>query len=62
VYLRARKHLEPAMRAALAAEALPESVASCRIVPAELGEDIGNYGAIAAARYHLESRQVRTSA
>lgn len=39
--------LAPAMRAALAREALPHSLAACRILPAELGETIGSHGAIA---------------
>lgn len=41
--------LAPAMRAALAREALPHSLAACRILPAELGETIGSHGAIAIA-------------
>jgi len=44
-----RDLLEPAMREALAREALPHSLAACRIVPAELGESIGSHGAIAVA-------------
>lgn len=44
-----RQLLEPTMNEALAEEALVSSLAACRIVPAELGERIGSYGAIAAA-------------
>lgn len=44
-----RDLLEPAMREALAREALPHSLAACRIVPAELGDSIGSHGAIAVA-------------
>lgn len=40
---------EPALRAALVREALPLSVARCEILPAALGETIGNHGAVAAA-------------
>ena len=49
LYVRARRHLEPALRRELAAEALPELLATCRIVPAELGENIGDLQALAAA-------------
>ncbi|MDI1336610.1 MAG: ROK family protein [Lacunisphaera sp.] len=44
-----RQLLEPAMRQSLAREALPHSLAACRILPAELGETIGSHGAIAIA-------------
>jgi glucokinase len=37
------------MHESLAREALPHSLAACRIVPAELGETIGSHGAIAIA-------------
>jgi glucokinase len=40
--------LEPARRA-LAEEALPQSVAVCRIVPAALGESIGDVAALCIA-------------
>jgi glucokinase len=53
IYVRSRALLEPAMRAALAREALPSSLAACEIRPAELGETLGNAAAIAIAAYHL---------
>jgi len=49
VLVRARRHLEPALLRELAAEALPELVAACRVVPAELGESISDLQALAAA-------------
>ena len=49
LYVRARRHLEPALRRELEAEALPELLAACRVVPAELGENIGDLQALAAA-------------
>ncbi len=52
VYVRSRPWLEPGMRRALAREALPGSLAGCRIVPAALGEEVGNYGAICVAQYN----------
>lgn len=52
VYGRARRWLEPHMRPVLAAEALPGSLAACRVVPTALGEDIGSFAAVAIAVYH----------
>jgi glucokinase len=51
IYVRSRRFIEPAMRRALEAEALPQSLRACRIVPAALGEEIGNYASVAVARY-----------
>lgn len=51
LYVRCRKFLEPAMRRVLAAETLPDSLRKCRIVPAKLGETVGDYGAVCAALY-----------
>jgi len=48
-YPHCHKLLDPAMRASLEREALPHSLAACRILPAELGETIGSHGAIAIA-------------
>lgn len=52
VYLRARRWLEPHMLPVLRTEALPGSLAVCRVVPSALGENIGSYAAIAIAVYH----------
>jgi len=47
IFTRAHRFLyEPAMRA-LQEEALPESLANFRLLPAELGDQIGDYAAIA---------------
>ncbi len=51
IYSRAGKFLEPAMRKALAEEARSRSLQACKIVPAKLGEDIGNYAAVSIALY-----------
>lgn len=51
IYGRCEKFLEPTMRQALQEESLPRPLRDCRIVPAALGEDIGNYAAVAVARY-----------
>ena len=55
VYVRGRKWIEPAMRASLAREALPGGLDACRILPAALGENIGNFAALAVARYFSAS-------
>lgn len=52
VYRRAQRWLEPHMRPVLEAEALPGSLAVCKVVPTTLGEDIGTWAAIAIAVYH----------
>jgi glucokinase len=51
IYGRCEKLLEPTMRQALQEESLPRPLRDCRIVPAALGEEIGNYAAVAVARY-----------
>ncbi|MCK9223317.1 MAG: ROK family protein [Limnochordia bacterium] len=51
IYGRCQQFLEPTMRQVLSEEALPMSLAACRILPAALGEEIGNYAAISAALY-----------
>jgi glucokinase len=50
--------LLPALRRALAGEALPAPASACRILSAELGETIGSHGAIAAALhgFHKENK------
>lgn len=49
LFVRARRHLEPALLRELQAEALPELATACRVVPAELGGMIGDLQALAAA-------------
>jgi glucokinase len=53
LWLRCRDLLGPEMRRVLKAEALPDSFRACRILPAQLGENLGNYGAICVALYGL---------
>ncbi|HEX5084699.1 MAG TPA: ROK family protein [Blastocatellia bacterium] len=48
--------LAPARRA-LAEEALPQAVAACKVVPAELGNQIGDVAALMAALNGLEIRE-----
>ncbi len=49
IYARAQHLLEPAMRRALAAAALPQSLQVCRVLPAALGDAIGDVAALAVA-------------
>ncbi len=49
IYLRAQALIEPEMRAVLEKEALPAAYSACRIVPAGLGESIGDIAALSLA-------------
>lgn len=59
VYARCRSFLEPAMRRELERESLHRALACCRISPAELGEEIGNYAAVAVAQYRAGTTTTR---
>jgi len=52
IYQRCERFIAPGMHAVIAREALPDSARDCRVVPAELGDEIGGYAAVAIARYH----------
>lgn len=49
IFARSGKLMREEMEKALREEALPASLAACSIVPASLGERIGDYGAVMAA-------------
>lgn len=51
IYLRQRHRLEASMQTVLKQEALSYALGVCEIVPAGLGESIGDYAALAVARY-----------
>lgn len=51
IYARTHEFMEPSMWEEIRREALASSAAACRIVPARLGEKIGDYGAVMAAVY-----------
>lgn len=53
-YSRCRDLLESAIREVIQSEALPQSLQVCKIVPSGLGEDIGDYAAIAIAIHYSE--------
>ena len=52
IYQRCEKFIAPAMKAVINREALPDSARDCEVRPAELGDEIGSYAAVAIARYH----------
>lgn len=49
IYSRCKDLMEPAMREALGSEALDNAYRVCRIVPALLGENVGDYAALSVA-------------
>ncbi len=49
IYARCRAFIEPSMNEMLRTEALPQPLAAVRILPAGLGEDLGNAAALAVA-------------
>lgn len=49
VFMRSRELLEPAMYETIEKEALPDCYRVCKIVPAELKENIGDYAALCVA-------------
>lgn len=49
IYERCEKFLRPSLEQALNKEALPQSVTTCKIVPAALKEQIGDYAAVSVA-------------
>lgn len=51
IYARTHEFMESSMWEEIRREALASSAAVCRIVPAQLGERIGDYGAVMAAVY-----------
>ena len=59
IYSRCRRFLEAPMMEALRAEALPQSLAVCRVVPAALGDGLGNFAAVSVARYRRGDFAVR---
>lgn len=54
IYLRQRDLLEEKMQTMLNQEAISRAISACEIVCPELGESIGDYAALAIARYQLD--------
>ncbi len=57
IYGRQRRLLEPVVMAALGREALGASLAACSVVPAGLGERVGDYAALAVALQALSKEK-----
>ncbi|RXZ84078.1 ROK family protein [Paenibacillaceae bacterium] len=55
IYARQQALLEPAMRQVLEREALPGSLAVCEIVPAALGESVGDLASLSVAMNQLKA-------
>ena len=49
IFIRCRPFLQPAMEAEIAREALPGAARACTIVPAKLGDSIGDYACLSVA-------------
>ncbi len=49
IFARCRMFLQPAMDREIAREALPAAARACQVVPAELGESIGDYACLSVA-------------
>lgn len=49
IFARSEKWIRPAMEESLRREAIPAAAARCRVVPAQLGEKIGDYAALSLA-------------
>lgn len=54
IFGKSRNQIWPHAEAVIKKEALAKSWEACRVVPGLLGDNIGNYAAIAAAKYGLE--------
>ena len=57
IFVRATDLLLPSMKQAISEEALPMNAASCRILPAELGENLGDIAAISIAINQTEQKE-----
>ena len=57
IFARAESLLRPAMERAIEREAFAVSAKACRIVPAELGDEIDQYEALAIASYQINRKR-----
>lgn len=60
IYQRSGFLLEESMQQAIEREALPLSRKTCRVVPAELGDKIGDYASLSVASYNLINKSLTT--
>ncbi len=56
IFERSEVELRPAMEKILREEALPESLEQCQILPAKLGDQIGDYACLLVAKHGLDNR------
>jgi glucokinase len=54
IFARSRNELWPYAEEVIKRETLSAAREACRVVPGVLGEEIGNYAAVTAAKYGLE--------
>lgn len=54
IFTRSENLLRPAMQKAIDADALPQAARVCKVVPAKLGEEIGDYAALSVAANGLK--------
>ncbi|MGM0414826.1 MAG: ROK family protein [Bacillota bacterium] len=54
IYVRCREYIEPAARRSIEKETLIQTREKCRIVPAQLGEEIGDYASLAVAIENID--------
>ncbi|MCC8155100.1 MAG: ROK family protein [Tannerellaceae bacterium] len=58
IYGRAQKLIEPSMQEIIEKETLIHTRKVCKIVPAGLGEQIGDYAALSVGAYNLDSERI----
>lgn len=54
IFVRCEPFLRPAMAESIRRDAMPETIASCQILPATLGESIGDFAGLAIAEMGLD--------
>ncbi|MCR5150334.1 MAG: ROK family protein [Clostridiales bacterium] len=59
IYQKSRSLLEESMLSVIEREALPGSAAACEIVPAALGDSIGDYAAVGVAATYYKEVQIK---
>lgn len=57
IFLRCEKFLRPSMEETLRREAMPQTFAACQILPAGLGERIGDYAALSVAMLQMKKKK-----
>jgi glucokinase len=60
IYSRNEQLFRPVMEKVIQQEAIPSAAAICRIIPAELGDSVGDYAALCVALYTLENKELNS--